>query len=694
MRSASKSLLALCAGISVVLGGCGGGGSSGTTTTPTTSTPPAASAVAQLTGTAATGAALANAPVTITNAAGNSPCVETSVTTSALGSYSCTLKAGETAPFFIVVTDPTGDKPPLVSVSTTTPPAGSALTLNVTPLTTAIVAQLVSPADALAVVNSRTVDATQLAAVTGNVVAQLQPVLGAIGVPAGYDPFTTSITAGTPDAAGNTADLVLDVVKVIADPATGQPAITTVDNPTPVALATAASAGSALATPTTGLTTLSVATQIAAQALKNCFALPTSTRVLATDTTLTSQQGGPEVTQAAPECQDIVSDAANGGGINYLHNGYNAGQQFYGLLTSDTMTGAQFSVPEVMAYYPASGSAAPGTPAAYDRAILNLRFVDANGNPGNTITVAARIPGTSTTTRPTEWWLVGNQQTVDTSVKMVIRRTEQLNPAATGNGSTFQAGVQFLVNPIGPGSVLNGNALHLARVKGPGLPAGGLTYITSPNASQTWMDLYNKTGNLTAGSECGNGTTTNCPILWLERTAGTSGTAATTLGTNPTGMLWAQTADGFSPAAMVRPASYTIELFYGTNTGTADLTVTKTLLTDLVRATLGGNLPWNSAGTQSLALLDPAGSLAGAQTAPTVDWVQNIAAQQVGNATAMVNTTAGTFYSPPQGVARGATSVALAGQTVPAFTASTTRAFLFNYRMLDGSNKSVVYRYN
>ena len=122
MRSASKSLLALCAGVALLASGCGGGGGGdgGSASLPPVNQP-VTPAAAQLTGTAATGSALANAPVAITNSAGNSPCVETSITTSALGAYTCTLKAGETAPFFIVVTDPTGDKPPMVSVSTTTP---------------------------------------------------------------------------------------------------------------------------------------------------------------------------------------------------------------------------------------------------------------------------------------------------------------------------------------------------------------------------------------------------------------------------------------------------------------------------------------------------------------------------------------------------------------------------------------------
>ena len=698
MRSASKSLLALCAGVALLASGCGGGGGGdgGSASLPPVNQP-VTPAAAQLTGTAATGSALANAPVAITNSAGNSPCVETSITTSALGAYTCTLKAGETAPFFIVVTDPTGDKPPMVSVSTTTPAAGATLTLNVTPLTTAIVAQLASPPNALSVVNARAVDATQLAAIKTNVVAQLQSVLAAIGMPAGYDPFSTAITAASPGTTGNTADLVLDVVKVTTDPASGQPAILTVDSQVPVVLATANAAGSALPAPATSVSTLSAGTQVAAQALNACFAVPLATRVTSTDTTIAASDGGPDIDGAAPECQDIVADPANAAGMDFLHNGYDGGQFLYGLMTSDTMTGAKFSVPDVMAYNPASTTAAPGSFNALDRVTLNFRYVDANGNPGNFITVAARIPGASTSTHPTEWWVTGNQQAVDVSVKLVMRRSEQFNAAATSNPSAFMSGVQFLVNPIGPGSVRNGQPLHMARITGPGLPAAGVVYIVSPNPAQTWMDLWNKTGSLTVGSECGNGgASTNCNNIWLEQTAGLTGTGATTLAANLSNnasvrMTWVQPGEAFDPSLFVRPAQYHFELFYGTNTGTADVTVNKSLLSDLVRATQGASLPWNTPGTQLLAALDPAGALAGAQSALTVDWTLNASAQQIGNAQGMVSS--GT-YGPQKNVPRGASSVVLDNQTVMPFTTSTTRAILLGYRMLDGSSKSAVYRYN
>lgn len=664
--------------------GCGGGGGSaagGGAATPS---------VAQLTGTAATGAALANAPVAIMNSAGNSPCVETSISTTDLGSYTCTLKSGESAPFFIKVTDPTGQNAPLVSIATQTPAVGTPLTVNATPLTTAIIAQL-NNGDALGVFDSRTFVAADLATATANVLAQLAPVLTAIGTPSNYDPFTTSITAATSANTGNTADQVLDMVKVGTDPSTGKLAFSTVTDPTPVLLATASSAGAVVAAPTTSASDLSQAAQIAAQTFANCFALPTAQRVLATNTAIAAANGGPEVTGVATACENIATNGVNASPA-FLHNGYRAGQLFYGLLTSDAMTGAKFSVPEIMAFYPAD--VANGQPN--DRAVLNIRYLDNAGNPGNVITVAANLPATATVSRPSNWWLMGNQQPVDVTVKLNIRRVEQMNPANvnTNHVSTFQTGIQFNVNAKGPGSVNANGALTFARISGPGLPSSGIVYKTSVSGSRDDLDLFNKTGDLITGSLCGNGTTFNCPNLWFARTAGVTGTIAATLATNPTGLLWAQGSE-VDPTRFVKGAKYQVELFYG-STPTAGPIFHKTLLSDLIQATQAVNLPWNTLGPQSLAALDPLGSLAGAQVnSLPVDWVQNPAAQQIGGVQAVVNMTSGSF-GPTRSVPKGATSAILNNVTVPAFSTvtSTNRTLLFNHRMLDGSNKTAVYFYN
>jgi len=700
---------ALAATLLATLAACGGGGSGGggfalpvagtASTSGSTSTNTTAPSLV-LSGTAATGAALANANVSITDTSGNSPCQETSITTTALGSYTCTLKSGATAPFFVVVTDPTGNSAPLVSVATTTPAAGTPLTVNATPLTTAILAQLSSDGNPLTLVNSKTIDTTALAQATTNIVAQLANVLSAIGAPAGYNPFSTSITAATAAGTGNTADMLLDVVKIVTDPSTGKLAFATVDNPTPIVLATATTTGTIAPTPATSVTTLSKGAQVVAQSFASCFALPTAQRVLGTNTATPESQGGPAVTSAAAACQTLAADAGNAAGVNFLHNGYSASQLFYGLLTSDTMTGAQFSVPEITAFYPASG-----TNSGADEALLNIRFIDANGNPGNVSTIARSIANTSSSAHPTEWWLVGNQQPVDVTIKLNIRRVQQLNASNTSKFSTFQNGFQATVNAKGPGSIVNGQSLSYARISGPGLPGNGaagtgLVFIAPVQAGQKNMDLSNKTGAISGSYQCGNTAQTtaptyNCPNYWFARTKGITGADATTVTSNPSGLVWASAADNLDTTQFVKGAKYKIELFHGTNT-TPTYTYRKTLTTDLVPIAQAVNLPWNTLGTQSLSALDPAGALAGAQQTVTVDWVQNISAQQVGNI--QMNSDASGSYGQSLSVSRGATSIVWnangANPPVPAFDTTKLRTILLGYRMLDGSNKTAVYTYN
>jgi hypothetical protein len=697
----SSAATAIALAAVTLVAGCGGGSDGAASSSTSTATP----AAATLTGTAATGSALANANVAVTDGTGNSPCVETTITTSALGTYTCTLKSGETAPFFVVVTDPTGNTAPLVSVTTTTPPAGTPLTLNATPLTTAILAQLSSDGNPLTLVNAKTVDANALKAITANVVAQLSSVLSAIGAPANYDPFATSISAATSSGVGNTADQILDVVTVSKDPATGQLRLGTVDG-TPVPLATATGGGSTLPAPASNVSTLPQGAQALANALTACFALPASQRVLGTDLAVPATQGGPKVTSMAPACQNIASDTSNAGGIAFLHNGYAFGQWFLGYLMSDSMTGATFSVPEVMAFYPAGSPSSP----TYDTAILNTKFVDASGNPGNIIMLARYIASGTSSAHPSNWWVVGNQQPVEISDRLQVRRIEQVNPNFAGTSansnsySHFQTGIQFWINAKGPGSVNSNGNLSFARIKGPGLPTSGLVYIAptgdSNEPTQVYMDVSNKTGTVPGTTRCSSiATTYNCPNFWLARTAGLTGSAAATLATPPgsaNNPVWAQPAsDTLDPNPVVKGARYQVELFYGSQT-TPDLVYHKTLLTDLVQATQAVNLPWNTAGNQTLAVLNPSNSATnGVLSSVGLDWAQNPSAQQIGGAAITVDLK-GT-YSATTNVARGATSAVINlpnPQQVPALTSSGTRSVLFNYRMLDNSLKSMVYTYN
>lgn len=679
--SLTKLNLACATAGLLTLAACGGGGGGNASTSQT------------LSGTAATGAALANAPVTVTNSAGNSPCAESSITTSSLGSYTCTLKSGEAAPFFVVITDPTGNTAPLVSVATTTPAAGTPLTVNATPLTTAIVAQLSSDGSALTLVNAHTINTADLDTVKTRVVAQLASVLTSIGADAGYDPFTTSITAATSANTGNTADMVLDVVKIVTDPATGKTALSTISDPTPIVLATPTTTGSTVATPDTGLSSLSQGVQIAAKALDACFAVPSTSRVLAKDDTIAAKDGGPKVTNVASACENMAADSLNGAGFDFKHNGYASGQYFYGMLTNPSMDGAKFSVPEIMAFYPRNNTAASSDPAYYDRAVVNIKFIDKDGNPGNKITVAAKIPGTSTTTRNTEWWLVGNQHAADISIQTTVRRSEQLKagsgPFSTGLTSRFQSGIVVTVNTNGPGAFDGSNSrLNFVRVSGPGLPGNGaantgLVYKYNAASSANYMDLFSKTGSLVTGSTCGSGGS-NCPNFWLARTSGLN----SVLDTNPSGLLWAQGSDGVDATLFKKGAKYKFELFYGANTTTADVTLQKTLLVDLTQPTNAINLPWNTLASQSQAAL--VDGLA-AQTGLSVDWTQNISAQQIGGVQIWQQNGS---YSGTTSVAKGLTSINVPNVAVPATSSSSGRIILFSYRMTDGSSKTMTYAYN
>src|SRR5204863_9178044 len=171
--------------------------------------------------------------------------------------------------------------------------------------------------------------------ITTAVLAQLAEVLTSIGAAADYDPFGSPITAATALSPGNAADQLLDVVKVVTDPGSGKLALTTIDNPSPVLLASATSSGSVLPAPAPEVITLSAAAQFVAQRFTACFALTAAQRALAVDTTLPASQGGPAVTSLAIECQDLTAAATTAAGIDFRDNGYSAGQWLYTLLTSD-----------------------------------------------------------------------------------------------------------------------------------------------------------------------------------------------------------------------------------------------------------------------------------------------------------------------------------------------------------------------
>lgn len=684
------------------LTGCSNHSDSAQTPAPAPAPAPAPGVV---NGTAAVGAALANADVSVIDRTRANVCVESDIVTSGTGTFTCTVLAGKTAPFVVVVTDPAGAYPALVSVVGAAPAAGSSLVVNATPLTTAIVAQAAPDGNALSLAaDPSLVDPNALAAVKTNVLAQIAPVLSAVGTPANYDPFSSQIVAATATQAGNTSDQLIELLRFST--VDGVTQVSTIDNPdgaVPVA-GTTTTTPPVLPAPSATALSLSDAMRLLANEFARCFALPVASRVLAEDTGTPASQGGPSVTSLAPECQGIAHP-------DYLNNGFRLGQRYYGLLNDARMVGAKFNPPEIMLFLD------DATAADNDRAVLNIRYVDANGVAGNLIEVASKLPGSATATHATDWWVYGTQQPVDTGVLPFVRRNEQFAPSpgtapfANAGASRFESGIVLFVNKDGPGST----GLRAARVTGPGLPPAGIV-LTRPDPAivtdQNWLNIRRKDGltdpaAATFAADVGN-------IFRLQRTQGVTGTAATTVRPNPNAgnpdnvsfPAWAHPLDYNAPvgsttyvdfAQLKANSAYQFEIFYDGEL-TPRHTFTRRMVAPVIPATRAVNLQWIDLTPATLRYLDPADALAAEQATIKLAWTANPYAETVNNAGVYTFGGGLAVEDAIVPVARGATS-AVAGAPGPNFRALTDdgtswRTIQLRYRMLDGSYKDTTSRFN
>jgi hypothetical protein len=438
--------------------------------------------------------------------------------------------------------------------------------------------------------------------------------------------------------------------------------------------------------------------------LNACFALPVNQRVLAVNTSIPANQGGSEVTSLGAACQNIWD-------ADYRNSGFRSGQRHFGLLRDSAMVGAAFGVPEIMLFRDDT------TAADSDIAVLNFRFVDANGISSNIIEVTRKFPGSATAQHPSDWWVHGNRGVVDASVRPVIRRSEQLvlNPGTapfqnTG-ASRFEAGLDFFVNKDGPGSA----GLRAVRATGPGLPPAGLV-LTRPDPSivtdQNWMNIRRKDGLTDPASATFSGNNGN--NFLLQRTRAITGLDAFVMRPNPnagntTNVFpnWAHPMDyGLSPtndpfidfSQLNTGTNYTYEFFYDGETAPRHVE-TRAILAPVTPATFAANLQWNELTAETRRYLSTTDPLAQPQTVMNLSWITNPFAETVGSAGVYTFSGSQVVNDAIINFPRGATSaqaVAPVGVPFPALTNTGTsgRNIQLRYRMLDGSYKDTLTRYN
>jgi hypothetical protein len=694
------------------LAACGSGGDDDTPNP----VPPAPSAQTVLRGTVAIGAALVNAEVTVRDRSGASACTNDPVKTDATGAYRCVLSVASLAPFAVLAVDPEGLINPMISVVGSKPGPGAESTANVTPLTTAIAAQLNNDPFAF-FTNSAllgSLDVATLNSVKANVVTQIAAVLRDAGVnPATFDPVTSPFVGGS----GTGADKMLDQIRITFD--NGSPTISNVLNPAAaVPLAGASSSGG----PTVAAATVRGFSlselDFAKTQLERCFAVPSSTRTINPDTT------NFRLGNLAPECEDFLAKVGPNIDISFKHSGQLAEVFFYSLLTSSDMDGAKFNLPELMRYATESGNR--------DEALLNIKYRDKNGVPGNLILTAKKFPGSRPSpSGATQWWLVGNQRSINAFIRTAVRQREQLIPQTALDTPSFfnaarsrlETGLEIFIQRPNNGTTVNwvnnpNNAVRYVRVKGPGLPTDGLVFgDVDQNVPQNWLGILNATGaNPNDSSTTQQRAITTSNIFRIQRTEGISGSAGFTLRPNPgvssaiaspstgTSVSWAHP-NMYGVAASVGwqfnlsnvPAwsIYNFEVFCGIET-TACETFSSSITTPLMPAPFAATQQWHSFTASSRSFVTNGALVA---SSAEIAWTPNTLAERIGSVNAYSFGAAGPVNSFSTLVPKGTfsrTVDAVGGQFPAISTSDNTRGRTLQIRhvMLDGSYKDHLIQFN
>jgi hypothetical protein len=244
-------------------------------------------------------------------------------------------------------------------------------------------------------------------------------------------------------------------------------------------------------------------------------------------------------------CDGLIHDAYLQGSMTFDENLRQAnGQKRYNVIlnAADLLKDAVFEIPELLAKFESSSGS-----GNFDIGSVELRwFQPVDGSYRSLVTSLRRFPGYVNPTEAnavskigSDWWLYGNQRQYDSFVTMRARSNINLNPAT--NASTAPS-----ENITGLGAFVNGytyfngsgtwvpNTMRSYNVKGPGLPAAGLTY-----ARQDALNACNGPVSVVDSGEAFPGllsaTATTLPALtatsnaspwyWVQRTSPATGAA-------------------------------------------------------------------------------------------------------------------------------------------------------------------------
>ncbi|MEB0138866.1 MULTISPECIES: hypothetical protein [unclassified Undibacterium] len=477
--------------LAALLSACGGGSSSTTSTSGVAVVPPVVipPVSTSISGVAATGAAILNASVTLTSAAGSKAC---SITDASSAAFVCDT-TGLVAPFLLTVSGVSnGTTVQLSSASTST--AG---TTNITPITNAIVATTANADPAgLDFANFQAILKSNPSAFDDAKKAY-QTLLGDLMTATGNQ--GADLVSGKLVAGNSAQDTLLDAIHL--DVSGGSITISTMAgsaddtpkqlqifvNQTPAQVAT----GDKTQLPVTAtvggvsvdLTKKSFSAASLANlqlALKNCFS-----SMVAVRNSKSANCGGLLV-------DDVTAPLLAGVPSAYLAGGSSGSAQFSSLINDAGMDNAVFSLPQIIRV---NSTDSQGN---VNKVWLNFTWVRSDGLFGSLDTVAQIV--TAPSTSESGWRLVGNQRTLLSRVRQYATRRIWLNPAnATTGTDAYTAELQLDIGVADK----SGTAVDFAIVTGPGLPAAGMLLRPSSGVCST----LNLSGQLLATDISGDDAT-------------------------------------------------------------------------------------------------------------------------------------------------------------------------------------------